>query len=604
MQMEFLSDAFKSIVDTLSFLVWDLSIPFGKDIKIPWLVFLLLGTGVFLTVRMAFIQFRHLLHASAIVLGKYDKPGDEGDISHFQALSTALSATVGIGNIAGVAMAIHYGGPGAIFWMWCTALLGMCTKYTEVSLAMKYRDFDEKGNASGGPQKYIEKGLGRAFKPVALFFAGCAILSSLGAGNMNQINTLASAVHDNTPIPDLTTGVVCAVLVGAVILGGIRRIGRVTSILAPGMALIYVSGALVVLFLNFEKVPGALATIVREAFNPTAGFAGTAAGVFSTSLLWGVKRGLFSNEAGQGSAPIAHAAAKGEHPLQEGLVALLEPFIDTILICTMTALVIITSGLWNQPVEESHLLAHKDVHVMTWDPEIDPALESFGTLVGLRGEPARIETAGTEPDGESRTRNVAETLVIRDGRPHQIRHSDGTVTGAILVKNNAPVLFNREGLGILEKDADVPFTGEVAVTGGAIATVGEGSVPGLRLRGDTIRVGQALTAEAFSQTLGGPGRFIVVLTVILFALSTAISWSYYGDRCTQYIFGIRGVIVYKFAFLGFIVLGAVLPLTTVWEFGDAALGMMTLPNLIAILFLSGQIRAMQREYFANPPKRR
>jgi AGCS family alanine or glycine:cation symporter len=183
--MDSLSTAFTSLVNALDFFVWNLSIPLGPDLELPWLVVLLLGAGVFLTLRMGLIQFRKLGHAVAIVSGKYDKPGDEGDISHFQALSTALSATVGIGNIAGVAMAIHFGGPGAVFWMWCTALLGMCTKYTEVSLAMKYRDFDEEGNASGGPHKYIEKGMGHRWKPVAFFFAACAILSSLGAGNMN-----------------------------------------------------------------------------------------------------------------------------------------------------------------------------------------------------------------------------------------------------------------------------------------------------------------------------------------------------------------------------------------------------------------------------------
>jgi AGCS family alanine or glycine:cation symporter len=602
--MDTFSNAFASIVNALTFFVWELSVPFGDSLEIPWLVVLLLGTGIFLTLRMAFIQFRRLGHAVAIVSGKYDKPGDVGDISHFQALTTALSATVGIGNIAGVAMAIHYGGPGAVFWMWCTALLGMCTKYTEVSLAMKYRDFDDEGNTSGGPHKYIEKGLGRRWKPVALFFAGCAILCSLGAGNMNQINTLAGAVHDNVQIPDLYTGIACAVLVGAVILGGIQRIGRVTSILAPAMAIIYVLGALAVLFINFGQIPNAFASIFREAFNPTAGFAGTAAGVFSTSLLWGVKRGLFSNEAGQGSAPIAHAAAKGEYPLQEGLVALLEPFIDTIIICSMTALVILTSGLWNTPIEEGHQLSHKDVQVMTWNPEVLPTLESFGTAQGRRGSAATNELAGIEAKaGSSETQAVQEVLVIQDGRPTQIRHSDGSTTGAILVKNRAPIFFNREGLGIFDTTGTTPFTGEVPVLNGSIVTKDGEAGHKAQLKGDTIRVGQALTAAAFTQSLGGFGGFIVVLTVILFALSTAISWSYYGDRCTQYIFGTRGVLVYRLLFLGFVVLGAVLPLQTVWDFGDAALGLMTVPNLIAILFLSGEVRRMQREYFAHPPRR-
>ena len=601
--MDSLNTAFKSIVDTLGEVVWSLAIPIG-DVEIPWLVVLLLGVGLFLTVRMAFAQLRFLGHALAIVRGKYDNPDDEGDISHFQALSTALSATVGIGNIAGVALAIHFGGPGAVFWMWCTALLGMCTKYTEVTLAMKYRDFDEEGNSSGGPQKYIEKGLGRAWRPVAMFFALCAVLSSLGAGNMNQINTLAQAVHDNFGIPDMVTGAICAVLVGVVILGGIQRIGRVTSILAPAMAILYVAGAMIVLAMNASALPDAFGSIFSEAFNPTAGFAGTAAGVWSTTLLWGVKRGLFSNEAGQGSAPIAHAAAKGEYPLQEGLVALLEPFIDTILICTMTALVILTSGLWNTPLEEAHDLDHKDLKVIVWPMEREVSIASFKEYVSELGGHDEIESAGSTRSGDE-VEPVDETLVIRQGLPTEIRHSDGSVTGALLMKNDAPVLFDRAGLGILT-DKDKPFDGEVKVSGGSILdlseTFGDNHHP--QMKGDTIRTGQALTAEAFSQSLGGFGRFIVVLTVILFALSTAISWSYYGDRCSQYLFGSKGVFAYKMVFLAFVFLGAILPLQTVWDFGDVALGMMTIPNLIAVVFLSGQVRRMQNEYFSNLPERK
>lgn len=601
--MESLQNSFEAFVDAAGDVIWS----FPEEL--PWLVVLLIGTGVFLTLRMAFIQFRSFRHAVQVVRGKFDDPSHEGDISHFQALTTALSATVGIGNIAGVATAIHFGGPGAVFWMWVTALLGMCTKYVEVALAMKYRDFDAVGNSSGGPQKYITKGLGRRWKPLAVFFALCAIVSSLGAGNMNQINTLADAVHATTGIEYWISGAVCAVLVGSVILGGITRIGRVTSILMPLMAVVYVVGALIVLVLNASELPGAFGAIFSNAFDPTSGVAGTAAGVWSYTLLWGVKRGLFSNEAGQGSAPIAHAAAKTNQPLREGLVALLGPFIDTLCICTMTALVIITAGYWDKPLDETHSLAHKDLMVMTWsegstlqagDGGPDGSMAAFGLAAGRREAPASIEEAGYSGPADDGSLEgatpVDETLIIRDGLPAGVRHDDGTVTGAVLVKNEAPVLIP-SGERILAEDGR-PLEGdlELTVNGGRIT---DAAAEHLTIRARMLKTGQDLTAQSFEGTLGGLGRFIVTLTVILFAISTAISWSYYGDRCAEFLLGIRATYVYRVIFLGFIYLGAVLPLQVVWDFGDVALGAMTIPNLIAVLFLSGQVRRMQDGYFSQ-----
>ena len=588
---------FTNIVSTLEHVVWGITVwtPAGD---LPWLAVVLLAVGAYLTLRMAFIQVRKLRHAVQIVRGDFDDPSHAGDISHFQALTTALSATVGIGNIAGVALAIHWGGPGAIFWMWVTAAFGMCTKYVEVSLAMKYRDFDEAGNASGGPQKYIEKGLGRSWKPLAVFFAFCAICSSLGAGNMNQINTLAQAANNTWGVPFTITGAVCAILVGIVILGGIQRIGKVTSILAPVMACLYVVSALIVLAINGSEIPGAFGTIFSNAFNPTAGIAGTATGAWSMTLLWGVKRGLFSNEAGQGSAPIAHAAAKTDTPLREGLVALLEPFIDTIIICTMTALVVITSGLWDDHVDTEHELAHKDLSVMTWPAEdVVPDLQAFGAAMGRQGDDPTIELAGHKGviDGSVEDEDeVDEVLHIDKGRPSYIVHDDGTRSGVVLVKSNGPVMFS-DAEHLITRDGK-PFDGPVVVNGGSID---KDSAKDITVNAGMLKLGQELTAEAFGKALGGPGRLIVTLTVLLFALSTAISWSYYGDRCTEYLFGLKGVMVYKLAFLGFVFLGAILPLQTVWTFGDVALGMMTIPNLIAVVFLSRQVRQMQDEYFAQ-----
>ena len=281
-----------------------------------------------------------------MVSGKYDDPNAPGDVTHFQALTTALSATVGIGNIAGVAIAIHWGGPGAIFWMWVTALLGMATKFSEVTLAQKFRVKTSTGSVSGGPMYYIEKGLGKKWKPMAIFFAFALMVMGFISGNAVQANTLADLVETIFQVPAWLTGAITAAVVGMVIIGGISRIGRVTSILAPSMAALYVLGGLIVLGFNYEAIIPAFKLIFSEAFNPTAGVAGTGAGVFLQTLIWGVRRGLFSNEAGQGSAPIAHSAAKTDEPVSEGVVALLEPFIDTILICSITALTILTTGVW------------------------------------------------------------------------------------------------------------------------------------------------------------------------------------------------------------------------------------------------------------------
>lgn len=310
----------------------------------PWaLLLLLLPTGILLAITLKFIQVRRLGHAAAITAGKYDDPEDEGDISHFQALCAALSATVGIGNIAGVALAIHFGGPGAVFWMWVTGVLGMGLKYGECTLAMKYRDVHEDGSVSGGPMYYISKALGPRFgKPAfaaAMVFAGAGIICSFGTGNMAQSNSMADALHASYGVPKMISGLVIAALVFMVIVGGIKRIGAVASKLVPFMAAFYILCALAVIFTHLETVPSAFKLIFTDAFTGRA-----VGGGFFWTMVWGIRRGLFSNEAGQGSAPIAHAAAKTKWPVREGLVAMMEPLIDTLAICTMTALVVILCG--------------------------------------------------------------------------------------------------------------------------------------------------------------------------------------------------------------------------------------------------------------------
>ncbi|MFQ5551446.1 MAG: alanine/glycine:cation symporter family protein [Gemmatimonadales bacterium] len=557
---------FRRLGDFLNSVVWEPGIPVGDE-RLSFIAIALIGTGFFLTVRLGFIQLRRLGHGFAVASGKYDDPNEPGDVSHFQALTTALSATVGIGNIAGVAIAIHWGGPGALFWMWITALVGMATKFSEVTLAQKYRDVEEsgkkwEGTVSGGPMYYIERGLGPAWKPMAIFFAVLLGTTAFFTGNAVQANTVADALNSNFGFPVWITGLVTAGLVGAVILGGISRIGRVTSVLAPLMAAVYVLGAMTIILLNFDQVVPAFQLIFREAFNPSAGIAGTGAGAFVTTLMWGVRRGLFSNEAGQGSAPIAHAAAKTDEPVSEGVVALLEPFIDTIIIVTMTALVIIMTGVWDDRVPEEITLTGGDLGWVTVD------------LDGRR--------AGVDPP---------EQVRINEGRP-AVAGGEPTVAW-----HEVPVeeLFTDEAM-------TNRFTGVIYAV--AQNAVGDDGATYTSLYGMAVESGAPLTMLGFRRglsALGDWGHYIVIFSVLLFAISTAISWSYYGDRCAKYLLGHRFVLPYKMMFVAMHFVGAVVPLSVIWDFGDIFLGIVILPNLIALIALSPQIVETTKSYFERKP---
>ena len=316
---------------------------------IPSIVFLV-GTGLYLTLKLRFIQFRGLKHAFQLISGKYDKKTDPGEVTHFQALSTALSATVGTGNIAGVATAIAFGGPGAVFWMWITALVGMGTKFTSCTLALKYREYHQDGSVSGGPMYTLKNGLN--MPKMGILFAVFTLIASFGIGNMVQANSVADGLGYIFPQAieyRLVLGVVMAILVGLVIIGGIKRIAKVASRIVPFMAVVYCGAAFLILVLNIDKVPGAFATIINLALNPYA----AGGGAIGAAIQYGVARGVFSNEAGLGSAPMAHAAAQTTEPVREGLVAMLGPFIDTIIICTMTALVIVIMGAWGEARPEA-----------------------------------------------------------------------------------------------------------------------------------------------------------------------------------------------------------------------------------------------------------
>ncbi len=535
-------ELFEQAVNWVNTLVW------STPEKFPFMVVILLSFGIFITLRLGFVQIRRFAHGIKSVMGAYDNPDDTGDVNHFQALTTALSATVGIGNIAGVAIAIHYGGPGALFWMWVTAFFGMAIKYTECTLSVKYRVKNEDGSVSGGPMYYIEKGLGKNWKWLATFFAVMAVICSFLTGNAVQANTVADTMYTTFLIPGWITGLVTATLVGIVIIGGIKRIGQVTARLMPIMALIYVLGALIILTINAHDVIPAFKTIFTTAFTPEAGVLGVVTGGFLTTLVWGIKRGLFSNEAGQGSAPIAHGAAKTDEPVREGVVALLEPFIDTILICTMTGLVIVSTNVW----QERH---------------------------DIQFEPIQVEN----------------TYVFDQPSDHVLIIEDGVPTNGYVERNDAPT-----GLFYTDKSRTTTFTGTIDIEGGTAEVLYANGSDAPILWTQTAENGAPLTSLAFEKGLSPlfpGGQIIVTICVFLFAVSTAISWSYYGDRSIQYLVGDKSIIYYKVVYLVMHFLGAILPLATVWAIGDIALGLMTFPNLIALFALSGTVAVASKKYF-------
>jgi len=564
-------DWLQSVVDFMTGTFVEVGPTVGGE-RLPIMVILLLGTGFYLTLRTGFVQITRLAHGVAVTSGKYDDPDDPGDVSHFQALTTALSATVGIGNIAGVAVAIHWGGPGALFWMWVTAFLGMATKYSEVTLAQRYRSVEtegvrkHEGAVAGGPMYYIERGLGPGWKPMAVFFALMLGFTAFLTGNAVQAQTVADIYNDEFGLPNALTGLVTAIVVGAVVLGGISRIGRVTAILAPLMAAIYVAGALLIMLLNAGDVLPAFATIIGEAFNPTAGVAGTGAGIFIVTLMWGVRRGLFSNEAGQGSAPIAHAAAKTDEPVSEGVVALLEPFIDTIVICTLTGVVIVMTGSHTSLYPTEVTLGGGDI--------------SYTTLT----EGNRFE--GTTPTGE---------ILFADGR-----HVDVGPGAPLVSWHEASVeqLFtNPERTETFTGVVDPDRREAVAADGTTYTS----------LYGLAVESGAPLTKEAFRAglaPLGDWGGYIVLLGVLLFGISTAISWSYYGDRCANYLFGHGSVLPYKLVYVTMHFVGATVPLAVVWALGDVALSIVIWPNLVALLLLAPKVADETRSYFTRKPYER
>jgi len=446
-----------------------------------WFVYLLLGTGLFFTLYLKFPQIRYFRHAFRMVSGKYDEKGAKGDTTHFRALTTALSGTVGTGNIAGVALAIHLGGPAALFWMLVTAMLGMTTKFVEVTLSHKYREFTEDGSAAGGPMYYMKNRLN--MKWMAVLFALATIISSFGTGNMPQINSISNSMHSAFGIHPAATGLVLAVLLALIILGGIKRIAAVTSKLVPLMAVIYFLGALSVIFANTENIAPSLAAIAGDIFTGSSATGGFLGATLAYAFNRGVNRGLFSNEAGQGSAPIAHAAAKADHPVSEGMVAILEPFIDTIIICTLTGMVLLSSGVWKE--KHQNIFQRTDIIILNG---------SYDDSVAAHQE----ELSGfLNPALESKARRFSGPLHVEDG----VIQDDVTVIHARSIA---------EDVVIRNSSTDENFSGALPVENGRIFN----ATSDLQLSGRSLIHSAPLTTKAFSRGLLGEwGRFIIPISL-------------------------------------------------------------------------------------------
>ncbi len=531
-----------------------------------WFPYVLLGTGLFFTLYLKFPQIRYFKHAWKVVLGKYDKQDAEGDTSHFRALTTALSGTVGTGNIGGVAFAIFLGGPAALFWMWATAFFGMTTKFVEVTLSHKYREKTPDGTVSGGPMYYMDKRLN--MKWLAVAFAIATVISSFGAGNLPQSNSIATSMEATFGVQPEVMGGVLGVLLALVILGGISRIAAVTSKVVPLMAAIYLIGAFAVIFANIENIGPAFSSIISDVFTGSAATGGFLGATIAYAFNRGVNRGLFSNEAGQGSAPIAHAAAKTDEPVAEGMVSILEPFIDTILICTITGLVILSSGVWQE--KHYNVFDRSDMKIIN------------GTL--LETEPADRQ-------------QMFKYLNQLDG------HSIAPYNGQIQVVNGKAVnqgftIINArsfaEEVSFSVDSPEDPFSGKLEVKNGQLVK------PNIVVSGHSLIHSANLTAVAFTKGyFGESGKYIVSIGLLLFAFSTAIAWSYYGDRAMTYLFGPKSVMPYRVVYVAGFYWAATSDTTLVWALSAVTIVIMTLPNLFGILLLRKEMKDSIAQYWQS-----
>jgi alanine or glycine:cation symporter, AGCS family len=568
----------------------------------PIVLYIVLGVGVLFTIWSGFSQYRALTHGTAVIRGKYDDKKDPGAINHFQALSAALSATVGLGNIGGVAVAVALGGPGAVFWMWIVATVGMSIKTTEVTLSMLYRDTSKPDEPHGGPMWVASKGFAKwGLKPLGVIIGGIfcitLLISTVTGGNMFQAWNVAEVTTQYFPtIPKIAVGIILAVVVGMVIIGGIKRIGAVAGRLVPFMCVLYLLAAIYVLIMTIDQVPAMLALIVRSAFSPVDATGAFVGGTVGYAFLWGMKRALFSNEAGQGSSPIAHSAAKTDEPVREGVVAGLEPFIDTIVVCTLTALVILSSGAWNRDAE-ARFASPEQIQIV----QVEPGLWTLQTPSPLPPKTEQARTIARLSEQQSDWRAGETVFMLIDGDPNPNTASDitripGTVRGSLqqgytiewstFRSTQQPALVVRS-----ENGTDTGVYGAYA--------------------------GASLTAHSFDRVTPGLGMWLVVLASWLFAISTMISWSYYGEQGMVYLLGDKSVLPYKLVYCLLIVVATAGWITTDAELDSVTAlgtGVMLFANIpIMLIFGSQAMKAyhnyigrlksgeIDREAHANPP---
>ncbi len=528
-----------------------------------WFPYFLLLTGVFFTIYLKFPQFRFFRHAIKVTSGKFDNPQAEGDASHFQALATALSGTVGTGNIGGVALALYLGGPAALFWMWMTAFFGMTTKFVEVTLSHKYRVKTADGTMAGGPMYYMERRLN--MKWLAVVFAIATVFSSFGTGNLPQINSIAAGLQATFGLAPIVTGAILAILLAVVIIGGIKRIVTVTAALVPFMAILYFVGAFTVILPNIGNVIPSFAAIFSAAFTGSAAVGGFLGASFAYAFNKGVNRGLFSNEAGQGSAPIAHAAARATEPVAEGVVAILEPFIDTIVICTLTGLVILSTGVWNEKHENTFQSADMEFIAGSYSDRNEEDRQSLSIhLVG---------------GGVDTIKSFSGEIIIIEGK---------------VVNDNEFTLLNSRSVAedvVYLRDGEL-FSGVLTVVD---AQLEDGNII---LVGKSLLHSVQLTTKAFTRGwLGHYGQYVVSIGLLLFAFSTAIAWSYYGDRAMTYLFGPRSILPYRVVYtLGFFV-ASFADTTIIWSISLVTIVLMAIPNLVGILLLRKEMKESVDEYW-------
>jgi AGCS family alanine or glycine:cation symporter len=539
-----------------------------------WFIFHLLGTGLFFTLYLKFPQIRYFRHAVRVVRGKYDRITDKGDTTHFQSLATALSGTVGTGNIAGVALAVHLGGPAALFWMLVTAFLGMCTKFVEVTLSHKYREFDEKGMVAGGPMYFMRKRLNIPLKNNKMiktgywlggFFAIATVLSSFGTGSLPQINSISNAIFATFGVQHIITGAVMAVLLALIIIGGIRRIASVTEKLVPFMAIIYFLTAIAIIASNYQNIIPSFLSIFENVFTGTSAIGGFLGAGFAFAFNNGVNRGLFSNEAGQGSAPIAHAAAKAHEPVSEGIVAILEPFIDTVIICFLTGMVILSSGVWSEKVPNQ--FQKTDIIVLAGS-YTESSEDNVAKLSNYLNNKSDIPL-------------YTGTLTVIDGK---------------ILDNNSIIHARSLAEDIVVKKGGVLYSGEIVVTNGSVADTPNDLI----FSGKSLIHSAPLTTLAYTQSfLGESGKYVVAIGLLLFAFSTAIAWSYYGDRAITYLIGAKYVMIYRIIFVMAFFIASFVDTTIIWNLSMLTVAFMTVPNLIGLLILHKEVKSVIGSYWVD-----